>query len=485
MPSTRRHSLIPVLICLLAGCTLGPDYKRPQVSLPDAWQATPALTGAEAGLTNSAWWSAFGDPVLDALIRSALDDNKNLRIAAYRIEQFEARVQVTASAGKPQVSAGASRTRDTLSQNKQVPLAVGTEPVDNAYMAAGAVNWELDFWGRFRRANEAAQAELLAAEENRRALVLTLVAELASAYLRLRTLDSELDLLSRLADSRRESLRLLELKLAGGGSSELPVLQARAELEEALAELPAKENQIVELEHALSLLLGRDPGPIPRGKTLQALALPAVPGGLPADLLVQRPDLRKAEQDLVAANARIGVAKAQYLPTIALTTQSGFASNELSKLSLLSSNFGTFGATLLGPIFTSGRIAGQVREAEAVQREKATAYLLAVQTALREVEDALVANAKMGQRSTIRTRQIRALGDLRDYARKRYEGGRSAYLEVLETERNLLAGELQQLLTRRDQYIALVAVYKAMGGGWTVAEPTATSTSQMTKTKHE
>jgi multidrug efflux system outer membrane protein len=487
-----RWNRAPVLACgLLAACSaMGPDYQRPDVTMPAAWQgaasapaplpaaATAAAPGKElldeppvgaAELANTAWWSAIGDPQLDALIRIALDENKDLRIAAYRIDQFDAQLQVTQSAGKPQVNVAASRTRDALSQNRLVPLAAGVQPTGNNYEVSGAINWEMDFWGRIRRANEAAMADLLSTEESRRVLILSLVSDVASTYLTLLSLDRELDIHKRTVVSRNDTLQLLIKKFKDGGVAELPVLKARAEFEEAQADLTVKETEIVVLEHALSSLLGRNPGPIERGKPFESLLLPPIPGTLPADLLAQRPDVRKAEQDLVAANARIGVAKAQYLPNIGLTTQSGFASAELSKLTMLSSNFGTFGVTLLGPIFTSGRISGQVREAEAIQHEKATAFLLSVQTALREVEDALVVHRKTWQRSTIRDRQLAALREHSESALKRYQGGGSSYLEVLDAERSLYAGQIQQNQTRHDQYIALIAVYKAMGGGWSVA----------------
>lgn len=505
----RRYSFAPALSCLLAGCmTIGPDYQRPPVSVPANWKAPsphpatgkaalapPGATGVpvanepppagDADLVNTAWWSAFGDPQLDTLIRIALDENKDLLIAAYRIDQFNAQFQVAKSAGQPQVNAGVQRSRDTLSQNRQVPLAVGVQPVGNNYEISGSIAWEIDFWGKIRRANEAAIADLVATEESRRALVLSLVSEVASTYVRLLGLDRDLEILNRTVQTRRETMDLQRKKFAGGGASELPALQARSELENALADVLVKESQIALLESALSGLIGRTPQVIVRGKSIEALAAPRIPGGLPADLLVQRPDVRKAERELVAANARIGVAKAQYLPNIALTAQSGYASADLSNLAQLSSNFGSFGLTLLGPIFTSGRIAGQVREAEAIQHEKATAFLLSVQNALREVEDALVSRRKTHQRSEVRERQLAALREHRDGARKRYQGGRSSYLEVLEAERTLLQGELQQNQTLRDQHLALIAVYKAMGGGWTVADYMAPKTALTRKADND
>jgi outer membrane protein, multidrug efflux system len=507
--AVRRNQLLLVISCLLAACgTIGPDYERPSVVVPPGWQpgasapaaaevaspklATPAVVVADepppagsAELVNTAWWAAFEDRQLDALIRIALDENKDLLIAAYRIDQFDAQLQVTQSAGRPQVTAGVQRSRDALSQNRQVPLAIGVEPIGNSYEVLGSAVWELDLWGKLRRADQAARAELLATEESGRALVLSLVSEVASTYVRLLCLDRDLDILSRTVQSRRESLQLFRKKLEGGGVSELPVLKSRADLEEALADVSVKEGEIAILENALNGLLGRNPQAVVRGKTLEALASPQIPGGLPADLLIQRPDLRKAEQELVAANARIGVAKAQYLPTIALTGSSGFASTDLSQLAQLSSNFGSFGVSLLGPLFTSGRIAGKVREVEAIQREKATAFVQRVQIALHEVEDALVSRRKTHQRLVIRERQIAALREHRDNARKRYAGGRSSYLDVLEAERSLYAGELQENQTRRDQHLALIAVYKAMGGGWSVADHMAAKSELTTKADHE
>jgi len=505
------QGLALVAAALLAACAMGPDYHRPAVPVPEAWLApAPTVAGAPAAgtgaggpprgparpvdelppvgaaeLVNTAWWKAIGDPELDALIQAALDENKDLRIAAYRIEQFDASLQVSKSASRPQVSAAAQRTRDTLSQNRFEKLNPNTFPVGNTYEISGAINWELDFWGRLRRADEAALAQLLASEESRRALVLTLVSDVASTYVRLLGADRDLAILRRALAAREETVELLEKKYKGGGINELPVLKARADVEEARAEIPPKETEISVFEHALCSLLGRNPGPITRGKPIEALLLPAIPGGLPADLLAQRPDVRQAEQQLIAANAEIGVAKAQYLPRIGLTAQSGFASEDLSTLLDLSSNFGTFGIKLLGPIFTSGRIAGQVREAEAIQHQKAVSYVLSVQTALREVEDALFAHRKTHQRFTIQTRQLEALLEHKASAVRRFEGGRSSYLEVLEADRGIYAAELQENETRRMRYIALIGVYKAMGGGWSVADYRPPELSLNTGAAHE
>lgn len=505
MPTLR----IPLLFLsagLVAGCTLGPDHQRPPVELPPAYAARsasapvaaaapgsaststsarlaaidaalaspPAVAMGGKDLLDTAWWSRFGDPQLDALIQTTIAQNKDLRIAAYRIEQFDAYLQVSRSAGGPQVGIDASRTRDTLSENRQVPLVVGAQPVDNAYSAALRSSWELDLWGKVARGNESALADLAAREENRRALMQSLVSEVAAGYVRLLTLDRELELLKQSIASLRETLQLAEARFSGGGSSELPVMNALAELQSRLPEVPAKEAEIASLENRLNGLAGADPAPIARGKALAALTLPLVPAGLPADLLVQRPDIRVAEQELIAANAKIGVAKAQYLPSISLTASSGFASNELSQLTLLSSNFGSFGVNLLGPLFTSGRIAGQVREAEAVQKQAATAFVRAVQTALLEVEDTLTTHGKLGQQLALREIQLKTLREQRNLAQRRFDGGYGSYDDVLQADRILTAGMQLQNQARREQFVSLIAIYKAMGGGWSLPDVTAT-----------
>lgn len=478
----QRSLSIIVLACLAAGCTLGPDYKRPEVDLPSSWQsraAAPAPAAAPASapvpgggieLLDTAWWSAFGDPALDELIRSAVDQNKDLRIAALRVEQFDAYLQVSKAAGGPQAGVQASRTRDILSENRQVTLSPGTEPVGNSYIIGVAAGWELDLWGKVARSNESAYADLVAREENRRALVLSLVSEVATGYIRLLVLDRELELLKQTIASQAETLRLAKSRFDNGGSSESPVVRAQAELQQWQAELPAKELEVSTLELKLCELAGRNPGPIARGKPIGELALPKVPAGLPSDLLLQRPDIRQAEQELVAANAKIGVAKAQYLPTIALTGSTGQASDQLSTLTLLTSNFGSYGITLLGPIFTSGRIAGQVREAEAVQKQVATAYLRTVQTALREVEAALNAHDQYSRQLALRELQVQTQRTQLQLAERRYEGGGSGYFEVLEADRALKAGLQLQNQTRREQFSSLIAVYKSMGGGWSLPD---------------
>ena len=511
----RRTPVALFVGSLLGGCMMGPDYKRPDLVLPPtlnarapaASAAAPAASAAKAEaagsdratssdralaamppmatggaeLLDTAWWSGFGDPHLDALIATALAENKDLKAAAHRIDQFAAYLQISKSAGLPQAGYTASRTRDTLSENRQVPLVVGAEPVSNNYEFSFVASWELDLWGKLRRADEAAYANLVASEEARRAMAVSLVSELTAGYIRLLSLDRELSLLRQTIASLRESLKLAEDRFAGGGSGEQPVVHAQILLQDRQSEVPEKQAQITQLENKLSALMGRNPGRIERAGTLADLAVPRVPAGLPADVLVQRPDVRRAEQKLIAANAKIGVAKAQYLPTIALTGSTGQASTELSTLMLLTSNFGSFGVALLGPLFTAGRIEGQVRDAEAGRELAAVEFAASVQTALNEVEDALAAHARARELAILRAAQVTTLREQRAVALRRFDGGYSGYFEVLEAERGLIAG--LQLLNqgRREELTTLIAVYKSTGGGWGLPDVVASrSTPQKT-----
>jgi multidrug efflux system outer membrane protein len=481
-------ALAPTLIAagVLAGCAArGPEHVRPSVPMPAAYSVAASAPGAAPGavpaaehppvagpeVLDTAWWMAFGDTRLDALVREALANNQDLKVAAARIEQFAAALQVSRADELPQVTAGAGATREALSQNRQVPLAPGVRPIGSAYQVFASAGWELDLWGRIARGSEAARADLLASEESRRALALTLVAEVATAYVRLLGLDTELAARRSEVASWRDTLDLQRKRFEGGGASELPALAAQVEVEQAEAAIPAIEQKRALLEHALADLLGRPPGSIPRAAGgLEAIRLPVVPSGLPSDLLLRRPDVRRAEQELAAATARIGVAKAQYLPTVSLTAQQGFASADLSNLLRLSSNFASFGPLVVGTLFDAGRSDGAVKEREAAARAQLALYQRTVQVALKDVEDALAVHRVLGQEAELRARQVRALDTLRGATQRRFDGGVSPLLDVLEAERALLAGRLQAAVTQRDRHVALIGLYRAMGGGWSLPE---------------
>ena len=452
----------------LAGCMVGPDYKRPTLDMPQSWRFEDA---AAKDTANTSWWGQFDDPVLNDLIQIALQENKDVKIAAARVEQFMGQYGTTRAALFPQVGAGASASRQRVSQ------VTGPTPLENFSNASPTYNnyeiylnagWEIDLWGKLRRATEGARANLLSSEEARRAVILTLVSSVASSYVNLRDLDKQYEIAKQTAVVREESYKLFKLRFEGGVISELELTQVKSEYEEALSRIPFYEKLIAQQENALSVLLGRNPGPIPRGKSIDELVLPSIPAGLPSDLLANRPDIRQAEENLVAANANIGVAKAQYFPTISLTGLLGFASNDLSKLFTSAGGAWAFGVPITMPIFTAGAIAGQVKAAEAVQQQLLIRYQQAIQGAFREVDDALVDQKRSREQLEAQGKQVGTLTQYARIARLRFDEGYTSYLEVLDAERSLFNAQLSYALTQGTIFQSLVNVYKAMGGGWVV-----------------
>ncbi len=402
-----KRILCGVMLALLTGCvTVGPDYQRPAVDTPAAWR----FEEKEArDLANTAWWEQFNDHELNGLVRTALQENKDLLIATARIEEFFGRYFSTRGDQFPSAGGNADAFRQRVSEKNTIQPIDGRHNPFNFYEAFLGASWEIDFWGKFRRATEAARAEVLATEEARRTVVLTLASAVATAYVDIRVLDKQLDITRRTASSRRDTLDLFQLRFQNGIISEVDLSQAESEYEEALARIPDIERAIGQTENALSVLLGRNPGPIPRGLTIDELVLPAVPAGVPSELLERRPDIRQSEQLLVAANARIGVAKSLYFPTISLTGSFGTASTALSNLFTAGSRAWDFGVPLSVPLFTAGRIGGEVKAAEAAQQLAVYSYQQTIQNAFREVEDALIDRSKSGQRLDALNRQLKAL----------------------------------------------------------------------------
>jgi len=458
-----KLAVLIMALTTVTGCTVGPDYVKPALDIPDDWRYS--IEDA-TGTVNTQWWEQFDDPVLDALIIEALVNNKDVRIAAARVEEFAARVDITRSGFYPQIGYDGAASRDSTSLDAASGLPAGSSRINDNYLAALNVGWELDVWGRIRRATEASRAQLLAAEEVRRSVILTLVSAVASSYINLRNLDRQLEIARRTLQARGETVELFQIKFEGGVVSELEVAQIRSEYEQAAVSIPSLERQIALQENALSILLGHNPGEIPRGKTIDQLALPQVPEGMPSELLIRRPDIQRAEQDLIAANAQIGVARSQYFPTISLSGLFGYASTELSNLLQGSSEIWGVGADALGPIFTGGRISSQVRASEAVERQALVGYAQTVQTAFQEVDDALISNVKRREELAARGRQVAALQDYARYAQLNYDEGQVSYIEVLDSERRLFDAELLHTQSMNDVYASLVDLYKAMGGGW-------------------
>ncbi|MCB1688947.1 MAG: efflux transporter outer membrane subunit [Halioglobus sp.] len=451
------------LSLLLNGCTLSPDYQRPDVETPSAYRYEPKAAAATA---NTAWWQQFGDPVLDELIETALANNYNVQIAAANVEQAIGIVTRTRSALYPQFGYGASgeklRTPDT-----GLAAAIPNFPnTQETYQALLSASWELDLWGRIRSLSEATQANMLATEEARRGVILTLVSSVASSYITLRGLDEQLAISQRTLATYGESARLYELQFKYGQTSLMTVAQTQSQYEIAAAQIPLIESQIAQVENALSVLLGRNPGPIPRGKPIAQLTAPAVPAGLPSELLERRPDLLQAEQQLIAANAQIGAAKAQYFPTISLTGAYGSASSSLSDLFKGSTRTWNYAGQVVGPIFTFGAVSGQVAQAEAAQQAALASYKLAVQSAFADVDNALVTNLKVGEQLAAQRRLVAALSDYERLANLQYDGGYVPYSTVLQAQQTLFPAELTLAALRASALSSAANIYKAMGGGW-------------------
>ncbi len=467
----KRLTLSSLSALLLAACTVGPDYQRPQIELPQTWRSGGALPASEKpeALANLAWWTQLGDPVLDAMVAEALASNHDLKTAAARIDEAAGLLGSTRAQLFPQVGASLGGSRAQASESGSTPIPAGVDRIYEQYSAALNVGWEIDLFGRLRRATEASQADLLATEEARRALALSLAATVANSYISLRDLDNELDISRRTLKTREDALRIFELRYQGGVVSEMELSQVRSEVETARIAVPVLEQSVAVQENALSALLGRLPGPIARGKTLAELSLPLPPASLPSSVLERRPDIHQAEQTLIANNARIGVAKAAYFPVLTLTGLLGSSSAALSSLFSGPARVWSYAADAALPIFTAGAIAGQVQAAEARQVQALEQYRKAIETAFREVDDALIGGIKTREIVDARMRQVDALTVYDRSARLRYEGGYSAYLEVLDAERNLFQAQINESQARAQALIAATTLYKVLGGGWQAA----------------
>jgi multidrug efflux system outer membrane protein len=470
-----KPAALLLLVLLLAGCMVGPDYHRPDVVVPAEWRTGPEQRNSLADL---AWWEVFNDPILQELIRGAFDANRDLQVAVARIFEGRAQLGVARAALFPQIGGGASYdyTRPYSSNSfflKSFPSGPGGSilPEGDDYKASVDLTFELDLWGRLRRATEAARAELLANEDNWRAVLTTLVADVARAYFDLLELDRELEIARRTLATREASLDLQRRRAAQGLATQLDVARADAEVAVASATVHEVDRRTAQTENGLNVLLGRNPGPVRRGAALDAQRVPPeVPPGLPSALLERRPDIRQAEGRLVAANARIGEAKAAYFPRISLTGMFGVESVSLSDLFTGGSKVWQAGPTMTVPIFTAGRISNTVRAREAQQQQAVAQYLQTIQQAFREVDDALVFHQKVREIRADRERRVAALGQALVLANLRYERGLATYLDVLDAQRQLFQAELELASTMRDQLTAVVQVYKALGGGWSRAE---------------
>ena len=459
----RSIAILSVVALAFAGCTVGPNYTRPTVDTPPSWRVTEEQA---RNVADNAWWGQFGDPVLDNLIRVALQENLDLQIAAARIDEFAGRYGFVRADLYPQVGVDAFAGRQRFTEETGNFVPPGTNSTLNNYSVTLGAAWEVDVWGRIRRATEAARADLVGTEEGRRAVILSLVGSVSGSYINLRDLDRQLEIAKETAKSRGESLELFRIRFEGGFTSEVEYVQVKSLYEEAMATIPAIQKAIAQQENGLSVLLGRNPGPIPRGKTIDQLRMPTIPPGLPSDLLERRPDILASEQALVAANARIGVAKAAYYPAISLTGLFGFASTDLSNLFTGSAKVWSYAVPVSVPIFTAGKIAGDVQASEAIQRQALAQYRQSIQAAFREVDDALVDRARTKEQITAQASQVKALEKYVELARLRFDNGYTSYLEVLDAERSLFNAQLSYAQSQGVLFQAAINIYKAMGGGW-------------------
>jgi len=454
----RRLSLI-VSACALTAC-VGEPYSRPDLSVLSQYRFALAQSQAPADTT---WWASFGDPTLDGLVTEALANNEDLRIAAARVDQFQGAKVTTRAPLFPAIGYTGSTGEESRSELVYGPGADETRNFSSAGLTAG---WELDVWGRVRNLTAAADADWRASEADRRATVLQLVGNLVSGYITLLSLDDQLATSERTLETRREALNVFEKRHKGGVISKVELSQARSQYEVAAAAIPALRQRVARQEHALSVLVGRNPGPITRGRALLDLDTPVVPAGLPSELLAQRPDVVSAEQSLVAANARVNAARALYFPSISLTGLLGVASFDLDDLFDDGSSTWSYQGNITGPIFQGGSVLGVNRQAEAQRRQLLANYERTVQRAFADVDDALVATQTTAERSAAQRRQVEALRDYARLSRKRFEGGYSSYLEVLDAESSLFNAELLYSEGHRERLLAHVDLYKALGGGW-------------------
>lgn len=467
-----RKSLLAASITLMASCTLllsacslAPVYNRPDAKADehfrqfgDTQTQQPAEQGTEKSTQEAKdrWWEDLGDPALNGLVDEALKNNQDLLRATARVDQFASILQTTRSAYYPQIgySAGASRA--------QIP-PLGPFTSINAGLTA---DWEIDLFGRVRSASQAAKAELLSSEENRQAVILSLVTSVAAGYVNLRSLDLQLEIAINTAKTREDALGLFRKRHEGGVVSGVEYAQQESEYEAARAAIPDARQAIAVAENNLAVLTGRSSAQIPRGKTIDQLRLGAPPEGLPSELLERRPDLRSAEQAMIAANARIGEARSQYFPSISLTGLFGGTSNDLSMLFDSPSRTWRYAGSITGPIFRFGAIKGQVEAAKARERELLAVYQSTVQNAFADADRSLSQVQTTQERLEAQTRQVGALSRYAKLARMRYDGGYTSYIDVLDAERSLFTVQLSHAQSQADTVIAVINLYKALGGSW-------------------
>jgi outer membrane protein, multidrug efflux system len=456
-----RAAVALILAFSISGCTVGPNYKRPNADVPTTYRAASA-NDAAAALGDAKWWAVFQDEELQNLIRVALQQNFDLRIAATRVLQAQAQLGITRADQFPTLSGGAG-----LGSSRQAATILFHGFEETTGQLSLSASWELDFWGKYRRATEAARANLLASEWGRRAVINTVISNVATAYFELRALDLELEISKQTLASRQDSLQLEQALEQNGSTSLVDVRQSEQLVYTASETIPNVERQIQQDENLINVLLGRNPGSVDRGRKLtEQPHPPSIPSGLPSALLERRPDIQQAEQQLIAANAEIGVAKAAFYPDISLTGTGGFQALALAKLFTGPASFWTVGPTLTVPIFTAGKIRSNVKLTEAQQQQALLTYQETIQQAFRDVSDSLIAYQKNREFREQQELLTASAEDSAKLAQIRYQAGVTSYLEVLTNDTNYFAAQLNLAQAQQNELTALVQVYNALGGGW-------------------
>jgi outer membrane protein, multidrug efflux system len=460
-----RGFVAAVLVLSISGCTVGPNYKRPDVDVPTTYRAAPvsdAAANPSPALGEAKWFDVFQDEQLQNLIRVALQQNFDLRIAATRVLQAQAQLGITRADQFPNLSAGAG-----IGTQRQAATVLFHGFEETTGQVSLSASWELDFWGKYRRATEAARANLLASEWGRRAVVNTVISNVATTYFELRALDLQLEISKQTLASRQDSLKLEQALEQNGSTSLVDVRQSEQLVYTASETIPNVERQIAQDENLINILLGRNPGPVERGRKLTDQPHPpSIPPGLPSALLERRPDIQQAEAQLIAANAQIGVAKAAFYPDISLTGTAGFQSLSLSKLFTGPSSFWNVGPTLTVPIFTAGKLRSNVHLTEAQQQQALLTYQQTIQQAFRDVSDSLIAYQKNREFREQQELLTASAEDSAKLAQIRYQAGVASYLEVLTNDTNFFAAQLNLASAQQNELTALVQVYNALGGGW-------------------
>lgn len=463
--------LCVAMSCLLAGCTVGPNYQRPAVTAPPAFRGQTDVT--PESMADLSWWEAFPDPVLVSLIKEALSANNDLKTAVARVDEARNLAAIARSEYYPRADyeAGVQRDRGIYKSNPELSLPTTGSTAQNLFLGGLSAAWEFDIWGRIRRSNQVALAQLLATEAGRRAVMLSLASDVSQSYFELQELDRRLAIARTSTNAFQSTYALFNRRYSAGITSRLAVARAESALADAMGNVADIERQISEKEHQICVLLGRNPGPIQREPAKDSVQIPpAIPAGLPSSLLERRPDLIQAEQFLAAASAGIGVAKAYAFPRIGLTTLLGRVSPELGAITGGSSQLAALAGFGAGPLFTAGQLKGEYRAAAAVFEQAKAQYLQGTLKAFQEVSDALVAEQKLTEREEQQRRQVTALTDATTIAEKRYRGGLASYYEVLEAQQLLFPAQISLSVTRRDRHLAIVRLYKALGGGWKLTD---------------